>query len=316
MKLISRTVLVALMWVASAAAAEPLASISLPASVALPAGAVTLGDVAEIKSESLPLVERLVAVPLGRAPRMGETVVVSRAEIEAWLKPRVGVASGAIAWSGAESVVVSAAQREVPAAELADTARRALAEWLAARATRYEISAAEVRPIAVPVGKLRLAARPLAATDTPRSRMQVWVEVWVEEQFIRVVPVSFAVDAHAVALVASADTPVGGQALLEPKEVPLSRKPSAQPANTAPLRARSNLKAGEAVSNAQVESQPAVARGQRAKMLSVAGAVRIESSVDVLQDGAPGQTVRVRLPAAAGVISARVVQPGVVEMMQ
>jgi len=299
------------------ALAAPRVSITLPPSAAVSGAAVTLGDVARIESETLPLIERLVALPLGRAPRMGDTAVLTRAQLADWLKTRAQLDPAQIAWRGADTVVVSPAVQEAAPEALIAEARRALAAWITPRATRFELSPAEVRALRLPAGKLTLKARPIAPTDTARSRMQVWVEVWVDEQFIRVVPVAFMVEAHGMALVASADAQTGASIRAEPQEVPLARMPALPvPPQPQALRARTPVKAGQVIGEREAETAPAVSRGQRVKLKSVAGAVSVESTVDVLQDGAPGQMVRVRLPAAAGVVSARVVAPGLVEMMQ
>jgi len=59
-----------------------------------------------------------------------------------------------------------------------------------------------------------------------------------------------------------------------------------------------------------------VARGGWATLRATEGMVQIESRVEVLQDGAPGQLVRVRLPDSASSILAQVTGPGVVEVRQ
>jgi hypothetical protein len=59
-----------------------------------------------------------------------------------------------------------------------------------------------------------------------------------------------------------------------------------------------------------------VVRGNLATLRSTSGAIRLESRVEVLQDGAVGDDVRVRLPGASDGVLARVVAPGQVEVSQ
>jgi len=59
-----------------------------------------------------------------------------------------------------------------------------------------------------------------------------------------------------------------------------------------------------------------VTRGNVATLRSNSGGIRLESRVEVLQDGAVGQDVRVRLPGAGDAVLARVVAPGQVEVVQ
>lgn len=63
-------------------------------------------------------------------------------------------------------------------------------------------------------------------------------------------------------------------------------------------------------------SQSGVTRGNVATLRSSSGGIRVESRVEVMQDGAVGQDVRVRLPGAAEAVLARVVAPGQVEVAQ
>jgi flagella basal body P-ring formation protein FlgA len=65
-----------------------------------------------------------------------------------------------------------------------------------------------------------------------------------------------------------------------------------------------------------MESVPAVNRGDWALLRLYAGAVVVEARVEVMQDGRPGQMVRVRMPAAGGSVLAKVAAPGMLEMTQ
>jgi hypothetical protein len=61
---------------------------------------------------------------------------------------------------------------------------------------------------------------------------------------------------------------------------------------------------------------PLVLKGAYATLNAGAGAIRLESRVEVLQDGALGQDVRVRLPNATDAVVARVVGQGRVEVTE
>jgi flagella basal body P-ring formation protein FlgA len=60
---------------------------------------------------------------------------------------------------------------------------------------------------------------------------------------------------------------------------------------------------------------PLVARGEWATLRSGAGAVTLESRVEVLQDGQAGQRVRVRAAGATGIVFARVLGPAQLELV-
>lgn len=63
-------------------------------------------------------------------------------------------------------------------------------------------------------------------------------------------------------------------------------------------------------------SRSGVTRGNVATLRSSSGGIRVESRVEVLQDGGLGQDVRVRLPGAVDAVLARVVASGQVEVAQ
>ncbi|MDQ8033159.1 MAG: flagella basal body P-ring formation protein FlgA, partial [Bordetella sp.] len=72
--------------------------------------------------------------------------------------------------------------------------------------------------------------------------------------------------------------------------------------------------AGQPVAARDLGSKPAVARGQSASLDVRHGSIRVESQVEVLQDGKVGDVVRVRARAAEQPLLARVVAPGQLQM--
>jgi len=65
-----------------------------------------------------------------------------------------------------------------------------------------------------------------------------------------------------------------------------------------------------------VRAGPAVTRGSFAAMVWRSAGIEIETRVEVLQDGQPGQQVRVRTLSAPASIMARVLEPGRVEGLE
>lgn len=309
----------ALALAAVSACAESVVSITLQPRAEVGSSAVTLGDIAQLSSPNLAVLERLISLPVGQAPRVGDSVLLTRASLQNWIKTRTRIRAEQIEWRGTASTLVVSSPRELDSRALVHPAQQALSQWVAARATRYKVNPQDVHAFAVPPGRVDLKVRPLGDTETVRSRMQVWVEVWVEGKFIRVVPVSFAVEAYGPGLVARAPAQPGqslAPADFSTVEVSLLGWPVAKAASgEGAVRARTRLPAGAVVAAHQIEPSPAVSRGGSARLLTVNGAVRVESKVDVLQDGATGQIVRVRLASGQGPVTARVIGDGVVEVV-
>jgi len=134
------------------------------------------------------------------------------------------------------------------------------------------------RDVDVPPGNVRVEARGLEQ-PVLRGRIVAWVDVWAANAFVRTVPVALEVghpDAQTV---------------------------EESPPNS-PVRA------------ADAERLPtAVVRGEWATLRSVEGAISLESKVEVLQDGRPGQRIRVRSRGASAPVFARVLGRGQLELV-
>lgn len=237
---------------------QPAVRIALRPEVEVTGRHVVLGDVAIVTTLDLALLERLVEVPLGPAPRAGATARLERRALLRWIRARAAIREDEVAWDGPEESVVRAAVREVSGDAIADAARARLREVLA-RFGELELTLAEPpRSVSIPAGAVALRARTAPQGPAPARRQSVWVDVFVDDRFARTVPVTFEVGGAAAA--------------------------------------------------------PVVRRGGWATLRAGQGAVRLESRVEVLEDGWSGQSVRVRLPSATGAIVARVTGPATVEV--
>ncbi|CBJ37719.1 putative flagellar protein FlgA precursor [Ralstonia solanacearum CMR15] len=302
------------------------ARIELPAVVEAKRGDVVLGDIAQIASRDLATLRRLMRLPLGRLPRSGESAHLDRFQLARWVRVRTGIDPQAIRWSGAEAVDIYLATHELSGEQLATAAKASLQDWLSARSTRSSVELSRVpHDLVVPAGEVKMQVRPISTAASPARHMSVWVDVWVDDRFIRTVPVSFDVSAYERGYVTDLAEASGSpldQIHMQPKEIDLTALPSKavltslKPEAVANLRLRRPMAAGEAVTLDSVESRPAVARGDWATLHAVAGAVNLESRVEVLEDGRNGQLVHVKLPNATSPMLARVVGERMVEVKQ
>lgn len=315
---------------------------------------VTLGEVANLSSRDLSALRRLMALSIGTVPRSGEAVTLERDALLQWLKRRGGVEESQIEWQGPTANSIRLALSILSGEQVAAAAQQHLKAHLASGRLRAEIDLAQVpRDVSVPGGRLELRPRPLgghldASTWSPPSlprRQVVWMDVWVDERFVRTVAASFDVNTFGPGLVASEDLPAGRtidlarplQSQLLVHDVDWNGRRSAPilaPEPAAPvervsspmqvsevsvdgaMRLRRPLAAGQILTRADVEPAPLIARGEYAMLRTSQGSIALESRVEVLQDGAAGQSVRVKLPNASTSIMARVVSAGVVEVRQ
>lgn len=263
---------------AAPAWAAPRAQIELLARVQAGEEPVRLGDVAHLRSTELPLIRQLVNLPIGPAPALGQSATASREAIAQWIRARADLDGASIAWSGAQQVQVVRASRQVAGERLAEVAVQRLRAWLGERGEAAEVRVRSTpHEVEVPSGTLRLEAR-LPGSAAVRSHMVVWVDVWAGDRFVRTVAVPMRLSLEASPLRA-ATAPAAGFAQVSTPEPVLG-----------------------------------VARGEWALLRALAGAVRLESRVEVLQDGRLGDKVRVRTPGAMGTVFATVIAPHHLEL--
>ncbi|GKS88066.1 flagellar basal body P-ring formation chaperone FlgA [Acidovorax sp. SUPP2539] len=297
---------------------------------------VQLGDIAILSSPDLALLRRAMALPLGQAPRIGDTAVLELDRLALWLRSRTGLREDQVQWQGSTSTVLTVAARELPGEEVVDKAQSALRDHLMAGVAqkgwiepRIEMQAVSVPSTTlIPLGGSSLRVRPLGNVPVGK-RMLVWVDVLVHGQHVKTIPVRFEVSLFTLAPVAANDMAVGTSVQadnLVMREVDAARLgdvgPSAlgQPAilgggdAVAAQRVRRNLHSGDVVTPAHLQPVPAVSRGEWVSLVSRSGLVSLESRVEVLQDGQVGQVVRARPLNATGVLLARVTAPGHLEL--
>lgn len=285
---------------------------------------VRLGDVAAVESTDAGLAQQFREIPIGSAPNEEALVSLERRRLAAAVRSLQRNSGVDLRWSGAAAVTVSfdAVQQRVGGAEFADAARPLLREWLATRASASSMELARAPSDQVlPMGSVVLEVRPLAAGQPIASRMKLWVDVLVDGRFVKAVPIDFVVQVWQPAWVARRDLRPGEQPqeqLLERREVEAAQYGGRLYAGEGSVfgssRMRTTLLAGRPLLSEQMETMPAVVRGGHATLISRRGAVELEALVQVLDDGRPGQTIRVRPVASKGVVEALVVDVGQVEV--
>jgi len=304
--------------------AASLARISLPDRVQVGRSDVRLGDVASLGSQDPVLLRRLMDLPLGRAPRAGQSFVLEREVLARWIRSHAGLQGNQIAWQGAAFTDISLRSRDIPGDDIlarADRAlRRQLGEQLPA-GTRIELQPVTVPPdLAVADESVELTPRPLGAAALA-PRMTVWVDIGTAGRVQRSVAVVFEVAVYGPVVVAARDIPVGASLLPGDVEVREKNMAVAAASSKGPARnfsdgqrMRRPIHAGEALTAAHTEAIPDVVRGSWAVLEARQAGLNVQSRAEVLQDGRTGQMVQVKPVNAASSVLARVAGPGRVEM--
>lgn len=309
---------------AQAQAAASLARISLPASVQVGQSDVRLGDVASLGSRDPVLLRRLMDLPLGRAPRAGQSFVLERDVLARWVRSHAGLQGEQITWQGAAFTDISLRSRDIPGDDIVACADKALRQQLGSQLPAG--SRIELQPVAVPHDlavadeSVELSPRPMGAA-TLAPRMTAWVDIGAAGKVQRSVAVVFEVAVYGPVVVAARDIPAGASLLagdVEVREQNLARAAAAQrsPARgfSDGQRLRRPIRAGEALTAAHTETIPDVVRGSWAVLEARQAGLNVQSRAEVLQDGRAGQMVQVKPANAAASLLVRVAGPGRVEM--
>jgi len=335
----------ALAGMAPAHADVARARVTLLGQVAVRHGSVVLADVADIEGDEA-LVPRLRTLALGRVTPGGEPVTMDRDALARWISACLGLRPGTVAIDGARRAQIHMATANVAGTRIARVAEDALREALAASGLRVQVALLQApADLDVPPGRLELRVRPLPAAQwaddvrngrpargvLPRHQ-SVWVDAWVDDAFVRTVPVALDVEAWGPALVSVRALPAGrpvdasaagGESFrvetidwADRRSLPVPVRNGVSAPEGQVLQLRRPLAAGQPLQDADVAREPLVVRGQPATLRAVAGAIELESEVEVLEDGVNGQRVRVRRADTNTVLVAQVTGRRQVELRQ
>lgn len=301
-----------------------MARINLPGHVQVGQSDVRLGDVASLASRDPVLLRRLMDLPLGRAPRAGQSFVLERDVLARWIRSHAGLEGEQITWQGAAFTDISLRSREIPGEDIVASAAKALRQQLGSQlpvGTRIELQPVAVpRDLAVADELVELTPRPMGA-PVPAPRMTVWVDIGAAAKVQRSVAVVFEVAVYGPVVVAARDIPAGASLLAADVQVREQNMASAavsqkNPARDFPdgQRLRRPIRAGETLTAAHTEAIPDVVRGSWALLESRQAGLNVQSRAEVLQDGRAGQMIQVKPVNATASLLVRVAGPGRVEM--
>jgi flagella basal body P-ring formation protein FlgA len=243
----------------------------------------------------------LPTLRLAPAPLLGQTIFLSRQQIIALAAPALP-ALDSTNWIGPDSVRVSRQTRPLAEAELLDLLRAALQRDYAGSNGALEIHLTRPWPSTnVPVEPLSLQI-----TDLPPAgilpNLVAGFELWSGTE--RLGAWQWPLQARLWRDLPVAHSPLLRGQLLRDADITLERRDTlAQreacisfPVTDNWLETVSSVQAGTPIWARLVRSRPVLRRGQLVDALYREGSLSISLKVETLEDGALGQTVRVRNP--------------------
>jgi flagella basal body P-ring formation protein FlgA len=248
---------------------------------------------------------------LAAAPAVGQTNTLSRQQIIDMARDSVP-ALNTTNWSGPEIVRISRRVRQLCEAEVLDMLREAMQrDYVGGRGTLEIHFTRPWQPATVPE-----EAVTMQITDVPAAGMlpnlMAGFELWCGRE--RIGSWQAPMRARVWRDIPVAHSPVVRGQLLREADITLERRDTlAQheeciqfPVADTALEAACDIQAGMPVWSRQSRPRAVLKRGQLVEAVYQDGPMRISLKVEALEDGAPGQMVRVRNPKTSRVLYGKI----------
>jgi flagella basal body P-ring formation protein FlgA len=280
---------------------------------------ILLKDVAKLSGADDQALKIAGQIKLATAPRTVYTERLSRREI-ARLVRQSGLRDAVI--GGAQAVAIETESSAFDMDLIVSSARKVLSSKISNDPDIVQIALAEDVPqIYLPQGGVALRGKELSDVR-PTSRMTVWVDVMVDDEFYQTIPVRFKVKVTRPVLVTQ-NGMIKGQApncanlITENRDIAALDGPAVV-AHCELLNGRliRNKAIGEALIENELEPVPAISEGDVVRLAVVDGSVALELHAIALIDGKVGQRIPVRASIATEPVDAMVIGPGEVKVTE
>jgi flagella basal body P-ring formation protein FlgA len=276
-------------------------------------GIITLGDIAEITSDSETDKGGLSLVKIGDSPAPGESSIINASTILAAIKS-AGVNLADIGYVFTETITVTRAARLITLAEVRDAIEREIE----ADGSKISISAIDYRdPVKVAPGFASISA---ALSSRGRSKMKFGITVAVTDE----APKTFEVQ---VKVADWADIPVASRPLrrgqiidssdLQMARVNLETLAEDVAINESDLigkELKQNISTGETFRDRNIKVPPVILSSSKVTAVYESGPLKAIATGIALEDGITGQVIRVQNEISKKILMARVVEPGLVKI--
>lgn len=268
---------------------------------------LSLVNAAQVASDGIFLDQVLTLSPeaplphlrVADAPAIGQVASLSRAQVTQWLQTHAPEYASTN-WTGLERIRVSRRTRSLDEVELRELLRAKLQDEHVKQRGELELRLTRTwTSIAVPDEPLTLRIVDLPATG-PGSNFIVRFELWNTDERIGNWQITAA--AKIWRELPIAQEPLKRGQLLPEVRVTLERRdilalrdaPAVLDLNNASLELVESIAAGQPILARSVRLRPIVRRGQLLDAVIEDGTLTISLKVETLQDGLPGQLIRVR----------------------
>jgi flagella basal body P-ring formation protein FlgA len=295
-------------------------SVSVPAESTVQGPSIILGEIADISGDDETKVNALRALKLGSAPQPGGRMVLTRELLGSRLAAAGSDLSG-ITWMVPEYVTLSTAAQTVSGRNLAETALEAVEQRISAASEDIDIELVGYpADILAPVGSVTLQA------DLPhgiRKNGPTIANVTVSTNGHTFTKVSLRYNVKIYADIVVAAKPLNAHEPLTPENLTLQRLDTLSLNSSyitdrnklVGLSAKRFLAAGTVINDMVVEKPVIVKRGSSVTITARSGVMEVTAAGQALQDGVEGQIIRVQNINSRRILTARVVDEGLVQVI-
>lgn len=280
---------------------------------------IELRDVVDLGVTKKNMPEKLLSLPVGKTPRNKYGSYILLKNVKSAVERSFPDVFRNAVWSGADKVKINTIKIKIDSYKYLNMA----SDHIVGKISNQGVVGLSVavdgkyKDIEVPEGEVVLA--PKSMSDTYLSkRICVWIDVFVDAEHYKSLPVWFVVEASSEVLTAKSDvnkTDVLTIKQFDIKELDVTNLSSA-PATLNDLhgkwRVKRKLKSGEVLTKELLEIAPDVFKGQIVKVRAKVGNVSLETLATAMEDGSVGSRVKVNKPDTDIVYSTKVVDLGVV----
>ncbi|MGC9453822.1 MAG: flagellar basal body P-ring formation chaperone FlgA [Phycisphaerae bacterium] len=311
-------ILAVILAVASAACGGDELRVHLPREVSVRGDSLTLGRLAICRSDDESIARRAEQVTMGRAPFSGESLVIKRSTVLSRLASS-GFDADGIAVTGADSVTVSRSEHVVASEELLSRADELLEQKRPGPEGCVYRLVGTPDDMPVPAGDEDISLEAALADSDQSNRVRVVVSAVSGGQTVGRTELAYRVMYPHREAVAAEDLPAGTVLTEQNTTVRTSTSHRPQNANWQPPIGQITIRsvsAGTVLRDSFLRgAQPAfvVERNQTVVMKIDGEGFTLRWLARTLEEGAPGDIIRVRNVDSNRVVSARVAYDGTVQ---
>jgi len=306
-----------LLLISALAAAAPQATIMVRPDSEAVGGSVVLGDISTVQCADKALAQRLTSIEVCSSPLPGKTRRLTKEQILVALR-RAGIGDGTVELLCPAEVTVMRKSSVISGQALFEAAKQFV---VAGNSLPGTVAVEPVRPQAgqaAPAGKVELRVRP-GAREARKGQNSFPVEVIVDGQVYRMINVSVLVKVLAPVLVSTQAIPrlaeiSDANVVLQERDITtlpgdiLLEKPAVGWTASVPICE------GAVIRRSWVAAPLAVKSGDAVLVVVDSGAVRVIEKGTAVQDGRPGDRIKVRLLGDIREVRGTIAEPGIVKI--